>query len=310
MGIKSGLYISLTRLAELILSVTHHRQDAVFSSYRKPWSGLSEGGWAFDFLGVKTDPSFFYQPNDLLTFPKGHVHTAYPHVDEQYPEWVFLLETVYAYKDEKVVVFCDLGAGYGAWLTAAFFAFTQLNRNAAINLVGVEADARHFEFLVNHLKNNGIDPDGHILWRKAVTGDRRIVMMEEGPRDITAYGSRIRSGTQAGDKASAVASVTISDVVQAAGTITYLTIDIQGSEWEALEKELGVLDQNVKRLQLATHSPMLHRKLAQALKDLGWRNQFMFPHRRISLTRWGLILFRDGCQSWINPRFESGARSA
>jgi hypothetical protein len=195
MNIKSGLYISLTRLVERFLSITHHRQDAVFSAYRKPWLGTSEGGWAFDFLGVKTDPSFFYSAKDLLAFPKGRVETAYPHIDEQYPEWVFLLETVVAHRDENVVVFGDLGAGYGAWLTAAYFAFRQLNQNAAIKLVGVEADSRHYDFLVNHLKNNTIESDGHILWHKAVTGDRRIVVMEEGHRDITAYG-QCRLGIQ------------------------------------------------------------------------------------------------------------------
>jgi hypothetical protein len=55
----------------------------------------------------------------------------------------------------------ELGACWGPWLVAAA-------RQRGIQLAGVEASDEHFQFMVQHFRNNGLEPDAHFLFRGVI----------------------------------------------------------------------------------------------------------------------------------------------
>jgi hypothetical protein len=41
-------------------------------------------------------------------------------------------------------------------------------RQRGIHLAGVEASNDHFQFMVKHFRNNGLEPDAHFLFRGVI----------------------------------------------------------------------------------------------------------------------------------------------
>src|SRR5260370_35145422 len=73
-------------------------------------SGEVEGNFEIDFLGTKMRHEFkagFCRPEAIT------VQDYYPAFDEEYFEWIDLLESVVAASGSYTMI--DLGAGYGRW---------------------------------------------------------------------------------------------------------------------------------------------------------------------------------------------------
>lgn len=94
--------------------------------------------------------------------------TDYPTIDEEYFEWIDLLESV----DNAVgrYTMMELGAGYGRWSVRAAMAARRLREAMPVFLTAVEAEPRHFRWLLQHLRDNGIDPAAHRVMH-GVVGD-------------------------------------------------------------------------------------------------------------------------------------------
>ena len=88
------------------------------------------------------------------------VTTSYPSIDEEYFEWIDILESVSSAKTQYVMF--ELGAGYGRWAVRAARALRQ-HGAMPCHLVAVEAEPQHFEWLREHFGNNGLDPQAHTL---------------------------------------------------------------------------------------------------------------------------------------------------
>ena len=80
-----------------------------------PWQGVADGRFAYDFLGVKTDPRVV---EHLDAAPAGHLTTAYPEPNSSdYFEYAVVLDSVLATADaDRPFTFIELGAGWGAWM--------------------------------------------------------------------------------------------------------------------------------------------------------------------------------------------------
>lgn len=127
----------------------HHK---VFLDFRH-WTGLVPAGFEADFLGSRYRTSFF-----MLWPPRlhdRHIAPEYPPFDDEYFEWIDLLEAVAGATNRFTML--ELGAGFGRWTARAAAAAQQ--RNLEYTLVAVEAEPTHFDWMLQNLQDNGLKLD-------------------------------------------------------------------------------------------------------------------------------------------------------
>jgi predicted O-methyltransferase YrrM len=141
--------------------LSHHPVLSCF----KPFSGEVPADYHFDFLGTRIRHQFvtgFYQRPDARK-----VEYTTPIFDEEYFEWVDLLESVVAAKGSYTMM--ELGAGFGRWSVRAAFAVEQYHSNLPYRLIAAEAEPLKFSWMRQHFTDNGIDADRHSLVHAAVS---------------------------------------------------------------------------------------------------------------------------------------------
>jgi len=295
----------------------HH---PVFHNFQR-YTGPGASGFKVDFLGVRTRSEFGLA---LGACGAGVLQTEYPPSDNEYFEWIDILESVLG--AEQSFTMFELGAGFGRWLVRAAAALRQRGR-MPFHLVAVEAEPRHFDWLTAHFLNNGLNPEEHTLIQAAVT-DRTgealfYVGMPEGGDDAPDewYGQAIsepqefvqdeRYGTYEGAvvsrlntgwKAVRVRTVRLPDLMRNFQLIDLVDLDIQGEEYRVISAALEELNQKAKRLHIATHAHDLEDALRRLLRRHGWKCLADYACQRRNRTPWGRIRFVDGVQRWINPR--------
>jgi len=137
----------------------------IFNHFQ-PWKGWVEEGFQVDFLGVKVRDEFLSKTKS----PARFVETQYPGLDEEYFEWIDLLDAVLAAEGKFVMV--ELGAGYGRWSARAAAALRQIG-GPPYALVAVEGEPTHFDFLKIHFEDNNINLDNCKLLHAAVDAKGR-----------------------------------------------------------------------------------------------------------------------------------------
>jgi len=139
----------------------------------EPWQGLADAGVQVDFLGIKTRTEFF----SMMASPEYNdvrfVQTTYPSFDEEYFEWIDLLEALEGAKDSFTMI--ELGAGFGRWLCRAGVALRKVNPKLPYRLIGVEAEPTHFSWMIEHLRDNEIDLTRCQLLNCAISGKNNEV---------------------------------------------------------------------------------------------------------------------------------------
>ena len=277
-----------------------------------PWSGEADGTFVYDFLGIKTDPRFRPQ---FRPQPPGPLETAYPPPHNVYFELVFVLEAVLAAADRPVLRVMELGAGYGVWLVTAHRAM-QLSAGRPVELVGVEMVPRHFEWMRQHLRSNGIDPDSHTLIQAAVSDCDGEALFDPEPDPDLAYGqalSRRVPGARPGAAGSRtgevrVPCIDIRRLLREQRPVDLLHVDIQGEELRALRHAGPELNRCVARLIVATHSRGIHRGLRRLLDRAGWKPVYDYGLRSRARTPFGDVQFLDGLLAYSNPRLPARLR--
>src|SRR5262249_3915070 len=96
-----------------------------------------------------------------------YVHTSRPAFDEEYIEWLAVTEAVASARGRFVMI--ELGAGWGRWLLNAA-APARRRADLILQLIGIEAEPRHYRWLLKHFRRNGLRPCDHDLIRVAITG--------------------------------------------------------------------------------------------------------------------------------------------
>jgi FkbM family methyltransferase len=265
-----------------------------------PWRGVSDGRFQHDFLGVRTDPKF---RSEFRADPRGPVQPDYPPPLPSYFELVFVLQAVLDAGESFTMI--EAGAGYGFWLVTAARALDRLGKKAPRLLVGVEMDPIHHGWMIEHFRNNGLDPEAHRLIRAAVTDRTGQVQIASEPDPDRRYGQHLsRQATEAGSRRpeDLVSLVTMEELLEPCGVVDLVHMDVQGEELRALEPARALLDRRVRRILVATHSRRNHLGVRRILSGLGWSCRADYGMGSRQRTDFGDVRFIDGILAFENPR--------
>jgi FkbM family methyltransferase len=299
--------------AGLLLKPRYHPAFDAISAY----AGKPEPGFEIDFLGIKTRCEFLAGESISKM-----LHTIDPSEDTF--EWIDLLESILAAKDEYTMM--ELGAGYGRWSVRAALALHQL-RGLPFHLVAVEGEPRHYRWLEQHMVDNGIPCHSRTLIQGVVSNHRDDVLFYvgspsgEGDEPASWYGQAIipaheaidRSLTSAyegqdvirlksGWKAVKARSYLLTDILPETDRIDLIDLDVQGEELRIIASAIEALNQRVARLRIGTHSHEIEMGLRELLSRHGWECKTDYPCAQTNETPWGPVEFVDGAQSWVNSK--------
>lgn len=277
-----------------------------FSAYR----GKREKGVEIDYLGCIELPH--YVPSDTISenLMQLDYNSKAPNYDEEYFEWIDILESAKEAKTNYCII--ELGAGYGRWSVRGYNAAIACGiRPDKIQITAVEAEPRHFNWINDHFKANNIQCN-HQLYHAAVAGTRGhvefcISQPNVNPEDITAsrkwYGQAIVNGRWEGSTTIRVETVTLQEILDriTIKEVDLLDIDIQGAEFEVLNECTESL-KRVKRVHIGTHSREIEMSLRHLFHLLGWSCIRDYPCNSVVKTKYGKISFGDGVQTWLNPK--------
>jgi len=251
-------------------------------------------GYEADFLGAKYKTAFFTlftpQPSDRNEAP------PYPPFDEEYFEWIDLLEAVAAANSRFTML--ELGAGFGRWTARGAAAAKQCG--LPYTLIAVEAEPTHFEWLIQNLQDNGVSPEDCSLIHAAVTGKDGKIGFEADDDPAGSYGQSIGGSTE-------IDAISLPTLLKPLELVDLIDMDVQGAEFEIIEGATGVLNQKVKRIHIETHSNQLDSDILKLFRALHWKPHFLYAFNTADSTRWGRINFQGGTQSWLNPRLHERA---
>jgi FkbM family methyltransferase len=272
-----------------------------------------EPGFIVDFLGVRT------RVTSLADSQRRHEGVLGVPVPGDYHaeaiEYVGLLKSVLNARGQFVVL--ELGAGWGPWLVAGAKAARRRGIEA-VRLYGVEADPQHFEFMRQHLLDNGIDlRDAHLV-QAAVgleRGRARWPKIVDAANDWGSRPARMEaSGANEGDASYLGALlneyieidvVPMTDLLEQERRWDLVHVDVQG--WEALvcEDAIEQLNSRVAYVVLGTHSRKLDGDLIDLFHRAGWILENEKPSRFTYIPGAKVLESMnaaDGTQVWRNPR--------
>lgn len=276
----------------------------------EPWRGEADGRFRHDFLGIKTDPKF--RPQFSPDLP-GPLQTSYPPPHNAYFELAFVLESLAAHPGSSRFTMIELGAGYGPWLVTAHRA-EQLSTGRPVDLVGVEMVPQHYEWMRQHLGNNGIDPDEHRLIHAAVS-DHHGEALYQPERDADFdFGQHVigRRSARPGEQETPtddplapvwVPCISLSGLLRDYDRVDLMHVDIQGEELRAIGSAMEELCTRVGGVIVATHSRRIHRELRKMLTGAGWECRYDFRLRKRERTPFGDVQFLDGLLAFVNGSF-------
>ena len=278
-----------------------------------------------DFIGSRTRRHYESgMPGQRESARVAEVVTPqYPAFDEEYFEWIDVLETVQAATDSYVMI--ELGAGYGRWSVRAALAAAR-RPSCTYHCVAVEAEPVHFRWMLDHFRDNGVNPDDHdVIWA-AVGPHAGFVPFRIGNPDGW-YGqtiaSRIRDPLPTARmrrrlKARSVLGrppimpataksrlwvpcVTLAELLTPYPKVDLIDVDVQGSEVDVLAPAIEALNERVGRIHIGTHSAEIETALRDLFSTAGWKNLNDYPCQSHVPTPYGEITFGDGVQTWLNP---------
>ena len=236
-----------------------------------------------------------------VTYSPGEIRSGdYPGLDEEYVEWIDVLETAVAATQSFTMI--ELGAGYGRWLVRAALAVKRYHRDLPIKLIGVEAEPSHFQWLKHHLRDNGIDPDEHELIEAAVDEQDGEVLFYVGKPDEW-YGQAIATHANAASESiQKVRAVRLSGILSSLDSVDLIDLDVQGAEFVVLRSAMDALNEKVERVHIGTHGHDIELQLRTLFRQNGWYKLNDYACQSTEATPWGDVVFGDGVQTWINPR--------
>jgi FkbM family methyltransferase len=283
---------------------------AVLSRFRG-WEGTVRPGFFAYFLGNQTRADYWAFPEDIRRLYDRERYETFsrPSLDDNIFDWLVLLEAVVEARDEFTMV--ALGAGWGRWLVAAALAVKQLH-SMPCRLVGVEAEPTHFRWMLEHFRDNDLDPAGHNLIEAAASGRSGRTWFYCG-KPASWYGQSIISDKALEkltgeteveyneERARLVRTVDLAEVTERYRRIDYLHMDVQGAEKEILAAAPQILDRKVKRVLVGTHSTEIEAGLRDLFGGLNWRCQYDIPMNGNCVIDGVAVSLGDGVQVWINP---------
>jgi FkbM family methyltransferase len=295
--------------------MTHH---PVFERFER-WRGTVDAGWTVNFLGVRTRDEFNAGWPGFVPSESRHVETGYPAFDEEYFEWVDVLEAVVGADGPFTMI--ELGAGWGRWLMIGAAAARRQNRRPC-RLVAVEAEPTHYRYMRRHFADNDVQPEALTLIEAAVAAQEGRVKFHVGDPSAW-YGQAIEHSQAANRRLPAVVerlrarrtlrrspdergivevrAVTLASILRPLDRVDLIDLDVQGVEAEVLEAAEDAIARKVLRVHVGTHSEDNETRLRTLFGRLGWTNLNDYAAGAQIETPWGPISFQDGVQTWRNP---------
>jgi FkbM family methyltransferase len=305
------------------------QRHEVFSRFRQ-FSGEVPSGFHLDFLGTQVSHEFVAGLDGTGPCPAARTvqNHAYPPFDEEYFEWVDLLESVVAAKGSYTMI--ELGAGFGRWAVRAAFAARQFNPKLRCHVIAVEAEPTVYSWMKKHFRHNGLKPRWHTLIHAAVTTEPGEVEFciggpRGGPFDRPPnawYGQFLAKGNKAfgesradgrycgfkvllhtsGWRSIRIPGVTLQAILKKLDRVDLIDLDVEGQELASLTSVADELDAKVKRLHIGTHGQEIEAGLRQLLSAHGWQCHADYSLFSTSETPWGPVHFENGVQTWVNPK--------
>lgn len=260
-----------------------------------------DGRFLVDFLGVRARRAFHgnYRDENGAGYLRPDVQSA----TSEYFEWISLLCAVAAAPGEFAML--ELGSGWGRWLLRGAMACRQLGKG--FRLVGIEAEPEHYDWMKTAFRDNGIDPDEHLLLYAAVAGTAGEGWFLTGNPSVW-YGQSLLKDSEAPSvprepevSLSRVRKVGLTELLQRFEKVHLVNMDVQGAESEIVEAAAEGLDRVVEMVHISTHSHEAEERLRACLTRMGWLGVFDFPCLETRSTPYGEIGFVDGIQVWVHP---------
>ncbi|MBV8507811.1 MAG: hypothetical protein JOZ11_18660 [Alphaproteobacteria bacterium] len=231
-------------------------------------------------------------------------------------EWLGVLKAVLAAHGRFAAM--ELGAGMGPWLVASSTA-ARLRGIGNIRLLGVEADPSRFASMRENFRDNGIDPDQHVLLcgGVSVVSGKAKWPRSADPRNVAGGRPVRRSQIDESldeqdldylegmtDDLVDVDLVAFEELLRYEPLWDLVHLDVQGTEVELCAACLTMLSRCVRYLVVGTHSRKLDGDLLDLMFHAGWvlehekPARFVFNRQLRTLER---MTSADGIQVWRNP---------
>lgn len=274
------------------------------------FKGPGAAGFCTNFLGVRFRSNFFagYAPYD------GHV-TGVPapigDLQGETAEWIGVMKAVLGAKDRWRVL--ELGAGYGTWMTNSGKA-AQLKNIQDIRLYGVEGDAGHAKFMLQHLGDNGFDPSDHVVLHGVVGPVDGTAVWADASEPEKVYGGRplgpggIDYHGHVYSQQTSVRMYGIRELLEREPIWDLVHMDIQGGEGNVCEAARDIMSERVRWVFVGTHSRAFDGEVMTIFHAAGWELENEKPTIMPWLSRAPTLETMatvDGLQVWRNPRLAS-----
>jgi Methyltransferase FkbM domain len=309
----------------------------------QPWSGFVPRGFSADFLGILTDFKVHVLSGvDPSTVGGTHQQTAAPSIGggrnaEGWFETVNWVASVREAHDRYVMI--SLGAHYGAQVVGAYRAI-QLIKPMPCKLVAVEPVPENFDWMMEHMRINGIDPADHWLVRMAIGGRNDPIyfpvggagtgannsystnevlarmqyaemLIQEGCTEdalrnliinnTTGIVMDLLPGQEVMAEIKLLSCITLQDLLGPFHRVDYLESDIQQSEILVFPPFIDLLRRKVRRIHIGTHGLDVHRDLHALFAQHGWNIVFSYEPNAIHDSALGSFALNDGVLTVVNP---------
>ncbi len=308
------------------------------------WQGVVPKGYLVDCLGILTDAHFRAQfgldPGKTggeftcTEIPKIHGENGNGELWFEYVDW---FEAARRAREHFVMI--TLGALYGAQAVGAHRVLQIVNPLPS-TLVAVEPVPENYLWMRKHFRDNGIDPDAHLLIGAAISdsnnpiffpvggagfganncistdssNERRILveqLIAEGKAASTLRNLMLSNttgvihnlvpGEHVTGKIDLVSAITLRDILPAFDVVDYLEADIQQSEQRVFPPFINLLKKKVKRIHIGTHGADTHQMLHDLFAKNGWEIVFSYqPNGRYD-SELGNFELNDGVLTVRNP---------
>ena len=298
-----------------------------------PFSGMVPAGYTVDFLGTLTDVRLQERllPAPGTNAPRHVTARAPTPVDGEV--WLEAVDWFVAAREARErFVMMTLGAWYGAQAVGSFRALQRLNPMPA-KLVIVEGEPNKRELIVQHLRDNGIDPAAHWLLPAVISDSNAPVLFPVGARGIGGHNcvstndyrtreqyvaqilaqqrceeavqdlllrhtTRIKKSLIPGEGFEAeiklLSAVTLADLLGPFDRVDYLEADIQQAEGLVFPPFLRLLREKVRRIHIGTHGTEVHADLLHRFEADDWDIVFNFAPDSHHQTDFGSFRTGDG----------------
>ncbi|MFC5343985.1 FkbM family methyltransferase [Brevundimonas staleyi] len=271
-----------------------------------PFASAPVGADSFrNFVGAETrlsflDPSLAWKAGQV----EGITRPSQPGL-HGLAEWIGSLRSVLDAKDRLVVM--ELGAGWAPWLVSCALAAKRRGIDD-LTLIGVEGSAEHHGFMRQHFLDNGLNPDAYELHHAVVGAEDGVAYFPKLADPTLDYGAF--AAFEDGEQGAAaergmleeVRCLSLAGLLEKAGRVDLMHMDIQGHEQAVLEASMDRVDRHVHRAIIGTHSRNIDGALLDLFSSHGWHLEYENPAKVLQRPDGGLHFVVDGEQVWLNPK--------